>query len=135
MAEEALEALFEKLADLVTHLVAPEIAAAKDVIDLATEPSGAIPGMEYVNFFNELVGYFKLMQGGLDNVAQFADEHDLVTTKRFVETMRELQQLAARGSQLGNRMDTVRVELKGWEDKLQQAKAALEACEAAHAAA
>src|SRR2546428_37086 len=38
VAEEALEALFEKLADLVTHLVAPEIAAAKDVIDLATEP-------------------------------------------------------------------------------------------------
>jgi len=135
VAEAAVEALFEKLGELVTMLVAPEIAEAREVIDLATDPAGAIPGMEYVRFFQEISSYFQLMSGDLDGVAQFADEHNLVTAQRFVETMRELQRLAARGSQLGNKMDEVRVDLKKWQEELDKAEAALQACEAGHAAA
>ena len=91
--------------------------------------------MEYVRFFQEISSYFQLMSGDLDGVAQFADEHNLVTAQRFVETMRELQRLAARGSQLGNKMDEVRVDLKKWQEELDKAEAALQACEAGHAAA
>jgi hypothetical protein len=96
---------------------------------------GSVPGSGYVSFFQEMHGMLDIVTGDLSTIEKVANENGLRTVQRFVETVRQLEALAARGLQVGRKMAEIEVERDRWQEELDRRQAELDACMASAQAA
>ncbi|HUG74443.1 MAG TPA: PrsW family glutamic-type intramembrane protease [Acidimicrobiia bacterium] len=135
VAWHLIQSLISKLLALVTSKYGGPLGKAYGT---TTDPLGALPGVgdakAAIEFFTEMQGYFDLMQGDIEAVAELAEEHGLAETKRFVEKMRELQDIGSKGRQIGYQIDEINVQKDQWQEKLDKAREELDKCRSSKAA-
>ena len=123
---------------LITKLLEAVVAAgpagpALESLQTMADPTGAIPGSDLVGFFNDLNGYFGVLAGDMDAVADLADSQGLPITKQFVDKMRELEGIKNQAAPIANRINHIRDDqLADAQRKLDDARRQLADCQAAH---
>lgn len=135
VAWHLVQSLLSKLLAILTSKYGGSLG---DLYGTTTDPLGAVPGvgdaLAAIDFFKEVNGYFDLMQGDIEAVAELAEQHGLPETKRFVEKMRELQDIGSKGRQINYQIDEINVQKDQWQEKLDKAQAELDKCRASKAA-
>jgi len=138
----ALEAA-QKILELLAAIYGGDVG---DAVGAFTDPGGIVKvgGAsigEYTDAIQSAINAYNLFKnwGNLDqSLAQLddiANEDNLPDITKFVDDVRELDQLSAKAAHLKEKIDELEVELKDLEAKLAADEKALAECEAAHAAA
>jgi hypothetical protein len=92
-------------------------------------PGGDLPLLDAATFAQRLNQYYQIIQGDMSTLETLADAEGLTDVQRFLDKMRELGSLGARGAQIANQMDEIKVDQDHWKEELERRRQALRECE------